>query len=211
MDYYKNMFSWESRGAAALGEQFWDAEDLVTPKENRGLIAPFSEQEVKEAVFGSYAKGAPGPDGLLFLFYQKIWDTIKDDLLKLVNNFQDNKLDLFRLNFATLTLIPKVEDASEMRNFRPISLLNCSFKIFGRLLTTRLEKICDRIVAQEQGAFIRVRYILESVVIAHKIVHSLHKSKESGVIIKLDYEKVYDRVNLDFLFEILRTRGFSET
>jgi hypothetical protein len=147
----------------------------------------------------------------LFLFYQKIWDTINDDLLKLVNNFQDNKLDLFRLNFATLTLIPKIEDASEMRNFRPISLLNCSFKIFGRLLTTRLEKICDRIVAQEQGAFIRVRYILESVVIAHKIVHSLHKSKESGVIIKLDYEKVYDRINLDFLFEILRTRGFSET
>jgi hypothetical protein len=71
MDYYKNMFSWESRGAAALGEQFWDAEDLVTPKENRGLIAPFSEQEVKEAVFGSYAKGAPRLDGLLFLFYQK--------------------------------------------------------------------------------------------------------------------------------------------
>jgi hypothetical protein len=186
MDYYKNMFSWESRGAAALGEQFWDAEDLVTPKENRGLIAPFSEQEVKEAVFGSYAKGAPGPDGLLFLFYQKIWDTIKDDLLKLVNNFQDNKLDLFRLNFATLTLIPKVEDASEMRNFRPISLLNCSFKIFGRLLTTRLEKICDRIVAQEQGALIRVRYILESVVVAHEVVYSLHKSKESEVIIKLD-------------------------
>jgi hypothetical protein len=98
-----------------------------------------------------------------------------------------------------------------MRNFRPISLLNCSFKIFGRLLTTRLEKICDRIIAQEQGALIRVRYILESVVVAHEVVHSLHKSKESEVIIKLDYEKVYDRVNLDFLFEILRTRGFSET
>jgi hypothetical protein len=103
-----------------------------------------------------------------------------------VRNFQDNKLDLFRLNFATLTLIPKVEDASEMRNFRPISLLNYSFKIFGRLLTTILEKIYDRIVAQEQCAFIRRRYILESVVVAHDVVHSLHKSKEPGVIVKLD-------------------------
>jgi hypothetical protein len=42
-----------------------------------------------------------------------------------------------------------------MKNFRAISLLNCSFKIFGRLLTTRLEKICERIVAQEHSAFIR--------------------------------------------------------
>jgi hypothetical protein len=66
-DYYKNMFSWESRGAAALGELFWDAEDLVTPEENIGLIAPFSKQEVKEAVFGSYAGGAPGQ--MVYLFY----------------------------------------------------------------------------------------------------------------------------------------------
>jgi hypothetical protein len=48
-------------------------------------------------------------------------------------------------------------------------------------------------------------------VVAHEVMHSLHKSKELGVIIKLDYEKAYDRVNLDFLFGVLRTRGFSET
>jgi hypothetical protein len=103
-----------------------------------------------------------------------------------------------------------VEDASEMKNFRPICLLNCSFKIFGRLLTSRLERVCDRIVAQEQSAFIRGKYILKSVVIVHEVVHSMHRSKEHGVVIKLDYEKTYDRVNLDFLIEILRTRGFSE-
>jgi hypothetical protein len=35
------------------------------------------------------------------------------------------------------------------------------------------------------------------------VIHSLHKSKDLGLIIKLDYEKVYDRVNLEFPFEIL--------
>jgi hypothetical protein len=67
-----------------------------------------------------------------------------------------------------------------------------------------------RLVAPEQSAFIQGRYILESVVIAHEVVHNLHKNKEPGVIIKLDYEKTYNRINLDFLFEILRTRGFGE-
>jgi hypothetical protein len=78
---------------------------------------------------------------------KKNWNIIKDDLIRLIKVFHEGKLDLFRLNFATLTLITKVENASEMNNFRPIRLLNCSFKIFGKLLTSRLEKICERLVA----------------------------------------------------------------
>jgi hypothetical protein len=42
------------------------------------------------------------------------------------------------------------------------------------------------------------------------IVHSVHKSKEPGVILKLDYEKAYDKVNIEFLLEILRDRGFGD-
>jgi hypothetical protein len=45
--------------------------------------------------------------------------------------------------------------------------------------------------------------------VAHEVVQNINKRKEPAVILKLDYEKAYDRVNLDFLFEILTTRGFS--
>jgi hypothetical protein len=38
----------------------------------------------------------------------------------------------------------------------------------------------------------------------------MHKSKETSVVIKLDYEKTYDKVNLDFLLDILKARGFGE-
>jgi hypothetical protein len=73
-----------------------------------------------------------------------------------------------------------------------------------------LEKVCQEIIAKEQSAFIRGRFILESIVVAHELVHSIHKSKEPGVIIKLDYEKAYDRVNLDFLMKIVESRGFGD-
>lgn len=46
---------------------------------------------------------------------------------------------------------------------------------------------------------------------AHEIVHSLNKEKEKGIILKLNYEKAYDRVSWEFLFEVLQTRGFSNT
>ena len=67
----------------------------------------------------------------------------------------------------------------------------------------------QRIVAPTQSAFIKGRYILESVVIAHEIVHSINKSGEQGVVLKLDYEKAYDRVSWSFLFEMLESRNFA--
>jgi hypothetical protein len=48
------------------------------------------------------------------------------------------------------------------------------------------------------------------VVVAHEIVHSIYKSEEPGVLRKLDYKNAYDGVNIDFLMEILRLRGFGE-
>jgi hypothetical protein len=49
---------------------------------------------------------------------------------------------------------------------------------------------------------------LESVVVAYEVIHFIHRSKEPEVILKLDYEKAYDRVDIDFLLEILKARGF---
>jgi hypothetical protein len=184
--------------------------EKVSQEENDLLSAPFTEEEIMEAIFSRYAEGARGPDGLPFLFYQKFWDILKDDIVKMFEAFHKGELDLYRLHFAMLTLIPKIENANEMRFFRPISLINCSFKIFSKVLTDRLGKVSQRLVSPNQSAFIKGRYILERVVIAHELVHEGHKSKEPRVILKLDYEKAYDRVSWDFLFEVLESIGFCE-
>jgi hypothetical protein len=69
------------------------------------LESPFSEDEIKAAVFESYAAGAPGPDGLSFLFYQKFWDLIKTDFMNLVRDFEAGNINVARLNYAIITLI----------------------------------------------------------------------------------------------------------
>lgn len=73
---------------------------------------------------GSYASGASGPDGLSFLFYQNFWDLIKEDIMALVRDFENGSLDIRKLNYFILTLIPKEPDAKDMKKFRPISLSN---------------------------------------------------------------------------------------
>jgi hypothetical protein len=100
-----------------------------------------------------------------------------------------------RLNFARIILIPKEDGANNLKKFRPISLINCSFKIFAKTLNNRLKKVCDRLLTPNQTAFVKVRYILERVVAAHEILYDAIKNKEEGLAIKLDYEKAYDRVD----------------
>ena len=43
---------------------------------------------------------------------------------------------------------------------------------------------------------------------AHELIHEIARKKQDGVILKLDYQKAYDRVDWDFLEEMLSARGF---
>jgi hypothetical protein len=103
----------------------------------------------------NHIQRGPGPDGLPFLFYQQILDLVKSDLLVLFDDFHRDKLDLYRLNFALITIIPKDNDARTMNKFRPISLLNYSYKIFTKVLTNRIGLVADTLIASNQTAFIK--------------------------------------------------------
>jgi hypothetical protein len=127
-----------------------------------------------------------------------------------VKGFEKGEVNLARLNYARIVLIPKEEGANTLKKFRSISLINCSFKIFTKALNTRLEGVCERLLAPNQTTFVRGRYILESVMSAHKTIHDAIKNKEKGLVLKLDYEKVYDRVSWQFFKEMLTSRGFGK-
>lgn len=91
-----------------MAPDFWEEEDKVRTEENDMLVAPFSEEEMKEAIFSCYPKGAPGPDGIPFMFYQRFWPlVVSKDIIAMFNDFYSGKLDLYRLNFALVALIPK--------------------------------------------------------------------------------------------------------
>jgi hypothetical protein len=128
--------------------------------------------------------------------------------MDLVRGFEKEEVNVARVNYAMIILLPEEEEAISLRKFRPISLINCSFKIISKTLNNRLESICNRLLASNQTSFVRGRFILESVVSTYEIIHEAARNKDKGIILKLDYEKVYDRVNWDFFEEMLVSRGF---
>lgn len=119
-------------------ESFLDDKDLITLEKNNILEQPFTETEQKKAVFYSEANGAPGPDGFTFRFSQYLWDLVKFYLLVISQKFYDHSLALQKLNKAIVCLIRKKKEALNIKQFRPISLVNCSLKILSKMLTTPL-------------------------------------------------------------------------
>jgi hypothetical protein len=79
-----------------------------------------------------------------------MWKAVKKEFLLMVQGFNEDKLDLKRLNYRVITLVPKVVEASTIKQFRPICLLNTYFKIFPKLMNDRLTLVADKLISESQ-------------------------------------------------------------
>jgi hypothetical protein len=141
-------------------------------------------------------------------FYQTFWKTIKVDLLQMFSVLHAGQLEPFHLNFGEVILIPKVNEAERIQQYRPICLLSVSFKIFTKVVTIRLNSVADHVVQLSQTAFMQGRNIMDGIVVLHEAVHELHTKKLNRVILKLDFEKSYDKVKWSFLQQTLTATGY---
>lgn len=108
------------------------------------------------------------------------------DLFILFQSFFFNSLELSKLNSASICLISKKEDPKLVTNYRPISFINCSFKLITKVLTDRLGRVFSSLIDDSQTAFIKGRLVTDHIACAHEILHHVHKKKLKGIIFKLD-------------------------
>jgi hypothetical protein len=174
--YYKNLSGKPYKTSIEFDESFIQDISQVSDTENEILTANFTIDEVKKGCFPLEHNKAPGPDGFPVDVYQVFWEVIKDDLFALFVDFHQNSLSDHSLNFGVITLIPK-DNAIKIQKYRPICLLNVSFKIITKVLSNRIGLVADRIVCPSHTAFMRVQSILEGVIILHESIHELQRKK----------------------------------
>jgi hypothetical protein len=110
----------------ALGIPAYDLADLDVP---------FTEKEVWETIKQLPSDKAPGPDGFTGVFYKLCWSVIKEDIMAAMSAIWSRKFCNFSsLNRAYITLIPKVEGAEKVKDFRPISLVHSFAILVTKLL-----------------------------------------------------------------------------
>nr|XP_020149437.1 uncharacterized protein LOC109734646 [Aegilops tauschii subsp. strangulata] len=201
---------WLSRSGLSLALDCWSGRQLVSAAENVALTAPFSEDEVWAAIRGMNPSSAPGPDGLPVKFFQTFWNVIKPEIMAIFDEFYVGTIDLGRLNYGIISLIPKVPGASDIRQFRPITVINVIFRILAKGYANRVTLLADLITHPNQSAFVKERYILDGVLVLHEVLHEVRSKHLKAVFLKIDFHKAYDTVSWSFLREVLLRKGFDD-
>ena len=114
------------------------------------------------------------------------------------------------LNSTFIVLVPKKGGAEDIKDFRPISLVNSLYYLIAKVLANRLKRVMSKLVNTVQNAFVAGRQILDASLIANEVINSITKKKEKGILCKLDIEKAYDTLNWNFLLSSLQKMGFGE-
>eukprot|EP00253_Pinus_taeda_P025366 PITA_25366 len=127
-----------------------------------------------------------------------------------VEDSRRSKKVLKALNASFIALIPKQEKVVTPYGFRTISLCNVLYKIISKVIANRLKPLLPFLISEEQTGFVEGRQILNNIIQAHEVVHSLKRSKQAGMSIQLDLTKAYEKLSWAYIRTILKAYGFGQ-
>lgn len=205
-DHFSGIMGTEEARTATLNYLALD----ILPVDMPHLTEPFTEHEVRAVIQDLPADRAPGPDGFTGAFYKSAWHIIKGDIMWAINSFRYSPRQSFRcLNNAYITLLPKIQNPKEAKDYRPIMLIHSFAKLLSKLLANRLAPYLPALVGHNQSAFIKRRSILDNYKYVQRAAVLLRKKKIPKLLLKLDISKAFDTISWPFLLEVLQARGFS--
>ncbi|KAL0287184.1 UNVERIFIED_CONTAM: hypothetical protein Scaly_2773100 [Sesamum calycinum] len=186
-------------------------EDGLTDEDRRSLCVMPTLEEVRETVFSIDPDSVAGPDGFGAVFLHTCWEIISEDVFGAVTEFFRGVKMPKSFTAATISLIPKTASPTCWSEYRPISLCNVTNKICMKLMTIQLGHVLPKVISLSQSGFVPGRLLSDNVLLAQELVHSLESRRpDANVVFKLDMAKAYDRVSWDFLYQVLRRKGFPQ-
>ncbi|KAL6127132.1 hypothetical protein ACLB2K_075175 [Fragaria x ananassa] len=169
---------------------------------------PLSE-EIWAAVKSMDPDSAPGPDGFNGHFFVSCWDVVGVDVVKAVQYFFQHGYLAPSFNSGIIILIPKVDHADSIKQFRPIALTNFAFKIIPKIIAIRLASVASRIISPQQQSFVAGRNISDCILTTSECFNLLNSKCHGGnLAIKVDITKAFDTLSWDFLLHVLQAFGF---
>ena len=208
--FYAKLFKSEGWNKAKADILLSNIEAKVSEEDKLYCDSNITEDECLRAVKSLENNKSPGEDGIIPEFYKKYWHIIKDEFVSMLKYIEKTKQLSESQYRGVITLLYKAGDRENIKNWRPITLLNLDYKIIAKIYAERLKKVLPTIINSDQKAFLAGRQISESIRLTQDIIDYIESNDSKGAIIFLDQEKAFDRVEWGYLKLCMQKFGFGQ-
>jgi exonuclease III len=183
-------------------------ESLAQMAEGNGPEGSIAKTEVA-ATMNSLPRGSsPGPDLLGNEFYAIHRDLLAGPLTEALNYASHTGALPDTMLQGSISVLYKKKDRRDIRNYRPITLLNCDYKILTRILNARILRVLKTAAAVDNTGFVPGRSILDNTRLLTLLQAAIEEGDGEGAMIFLDFEKAFDTVSHELLVEAIDRMGF---
>lgn len=181
----------------------------LTDQQKQTLDTNLTTDDFSEAVRSMQINSSPGSDGITSEFYKLFFKDLSPLFLAMTKEIFEEEALTDSQNLSYITLIPKEsDDPTNMKHFRPISLLNVDYKIITKALTTKLSTVMPHLIHPDQTCSVKGRNIQQSNHFIRDVISLAHDKQLDNSILSLDQTKAFDRVSHSFLHKVLKQMNF---
>ena len=209
-DYYKNLYSEKQIDDESIHNYLQSAymTNILNDTDSKFCDSKIKLSELRNAVESLKLNKSPGLDGLTAEFYQKFWPLLEQYYHLMILESYENKMLPESVRKAVLAILYKKGDRTNLKNYRPLSLMNIDYKIIATVLAKRMQTVIKKVINQDQTAYIKGRYIGTNIRLINDVFEWCEDNNKPGALIFLDFQKAFDSINHKFMYAALSKFGF---
>ncbi len=207
--FYQNLYKRDNNNFTPNQYQQADGKHNISDDDNAFLSSDFKENEIRPVTDHLPNNKGVGPDGIPYEVYKYGGSKVTKFLTKMLNECVKQNYFPTNLKQGRIFLLYKNDNPFVVNNYRPITLLNTCYKIFTSVINKRLYKVVERnkLLTNEQGGFREYRACVNKI---RSLINTIDDARIYGQslhVLSIDFEKAFDSIDHDALFQSLAHKG----
>lgn len=210
--YYENLYSCRDNTLNNIDLNIY-MQNSNMPKlneeESAQLEGILTHEEAGQTLKNMKNNKSPGTSGFTVDFFKVFWKQLGNFVVRAINfGFQQGELSITQQN-GLIVCIPKENKfRNNLKNWRPITLLNTIYKIASGSIANRIKTVLNKLIATEQTGFIKGRYIGENTRLLYDLLQFTEEQNIPGLLLLIDFEKAFDSLSWSFIHKVLQFFNF---
>ena len=214
MKYYQDLYTKKETINSIKVKDYISHCDIPKLSDNikQKLEGEITYSELTDAVKRMKNGKSPGSDGYTIEFFQFFWIDIGKFVYRSIKyGYKHGEMSVTQRQ-GIITCIPKGDKPKiYMKNWRPISLLNSTYKLASSCIAERIKTVLPSLISNDQSGFIPGRFIGENTRLIYDILHFTEENDIPGILLLIDFEKAFDSISWTFIEQVLDLFNFGKS